>query len=376
MPAAVLLGGDQPWLRRVLGVSVASQPGGVVNEAVCDNPAKQWNGTAVRRTTQSDANNHRRYLVTRKSLDAARCTGEPLLVIATNRLFLCILHCCMAFGRLFVASLEARVGTYPPQVAGKVQKILYRNRCGVRLGAHNAVDGEEAHNLFRAWEQIAPLLAYVEQDPTWQAVVVLRTLLRTLYSPISPVPRPSCRLVAAAFREHCCGESLSRYLLFLEDARDAMLETADACGVGLAAVLGDVVESVNYILKKGYNGHSARGGGAGKSAVEREAMVVQQVWEWWFLTFDLPLLHYNTPHTALCTAASLVSTTPQAPTTHVPSATQLSYSLPIHRRRRDEEAAGGELEGDIGPGGMLLVVFILRSQFGVHKTETAVINEL
>ena len=33
----------------------------------------------------------------------------------------------------------------------------------------------------------------------------------------------------------------------------------------------------NYILKKGYNGHSARGGRAGKSAVEREAMVVQQV---------------------------------------------------------------------------------------------------
>ena len=67
-----------------------------------------------------------------------------------------------------------------------------------------------------------------------------------------------------------------------------MLKSADAYGVGLAAVSGDVVESVNYILKKGYNGHSARGGGAGKSAMEREAMVVQQVWEWWFLTFDLP----------------------------------------------------------------------------------------
>ena len=49
---------------------------------------------------------------------------------------------------------------------------------------------------------------------------------------------------------------------------------ADASGVRLAAVPGDVVESVNYILKKGYNGHSARGGSAGKSAVEREAMVV------------------------------------------------------------------------------------------------------
>ena len=111
-----------------------------------------------------------------------------------------------------------------------------------------------------------------------------------------------------------------------------MLESAVACGVGLAAVSGDVVESTNNILKKGYNGHSSKGGGAGKSAVEREAMVVQQVWEWWFLTFDLPL-HYNTPHTAACTAASLL-TTPQAPSTQVPSATQLYYSSPIHGRRR------------------------------------------
>ena len=140
-----------------------------------------------------------------------------------------------------------------------------------------------------------------------------------------------------------------------------MLESADACWVGLAAVSGDVVESVNYILKKGYNGHSARGGGAGKSEVEREAMVVQQVWEWWFLTFDLPLLHYNTPHTAACTAASILSTTPQAPTTQAPSAAQLSYSSPIHGSRRDEEAAGGEPDGDTGPGGMLSIAFILHS---------------
>ena len=74
-------------------------------------------------------------------------------------------------------------------------------------------------------------------------------------------------------------------------------------------------------------------------------MVVQLVWERWFLTFDLPLLHYNTPHTAACTAASLLSTTPQAPSTHAPSATQLYYSSPIHGRRRAEEAARGESEG-------------------------------
>ena len=104
-----------------------------------------------------------------------------------------------------------------------------------------------------------------------------------------------------------------------------MLESADARWVGLVAVSRDFVESANYILTKGYNGHSSKGGGAGKSAVEREAMVVQLVWEWWFLTFDQPLLHYNTPHTATCTAASLLSTTPQAPSTQAPSTTQLYY---------------------------------------------------
>ena len=103
---AVLFGGDQPWLRRLLGISVAPQVGGIFNEAVRDNMGKRWNGVAARRTTQSDVNNLRRYLVTRKSLDAAGCTGELLLVIARNRVFLCILHCCMAFGRVFVAFLE------------------------------------------------------------------------------------------------------------------------------------------------------------------------------------------------------------------------------------------------------------------------------
>ena len=125
MPAAVLVGGDQAWLRRRLGISVAPRVGSIFNEALRDNMAKRWNGVAARRTTQSDANKHRRYQVTPKSLDAARCTTEPLLVIARNRVFLCILHCCMAFGRLFVAFLEAQVGNHSPWVAWEVQKILY-----------------------------------------------------------------------------------------------------------------------------------------------------------------------------------------------------------------------------------------------------------
>ena len=62
-------------------------------------------------------------------------------------------------------------------------------------------------------------------------------------------------------------------------------------------------------------------------------MIAQQVWEWWFLTFDMPLLHYNTPHTVACTAASLLSTTPKVPSTQVRSATQLHNSSPIRGHR-------------------------------------------
>ena len=109
MPAAVLFCGDQPWLRGLLDIIVAPRVGSILNEAMRDDTAKRWNGVVAGRITRSDANNHRRYLVTRKSLDAAGCTGEPLLVIARNRVFLCLLHCCMAFGRLFVSFLEAEV---------------------------------------------------------------------------------------------------------------------------------------------------------------------------------------------------------------------------------------------------------------------------
>ena len=117
-----------------------------------DNRARRWNGVAAWRTTESDATNHRRYRVTGKSWDAVGCTGKPLLVIARSWVFLCILRCCMASGRIFVAFLEAQMGNHSPEVSREEQKILYRNCCGVRLGAHKAPEGAEAHNLFWARE--------------------------------------------------------------------------------------------------------------------------------------------------------------------------------------------------------------------------------
>ena len=97
--AAVLLGGDELWLPRLLGIRMAPQVGSIFNQAVQDNMARRWDGVDLRTTTESDAANHRH---TGKRLDVVGCTAEPLLVMAGNRVFLCILQCCMAMGRLFV----------------------------------------------------------------------------------------------------------------------------------------------------------------------------------------------------------------------------------------------------------------------------------
>ena len=127
---------------------MAPQVANIFNEAVRVYTGKRWNGAAARRTTESDATNHRWYRMTGKSLDAVGCTGELLLVVAKNRVFLCILHCCMAFGGLFVAFVEAQVGNHPLEGAGEVQKNGNRNQCGVWLEAHNAPDGEQTQNMF------------------------------------------------------------------------------------------------------------------------------------------------------------------------------------------------------------------------------------
>ena len=47
-----------------------------------------------------------------------------------------------------MAFLVYQMRNHATEVAGEVDEILYRKRCGVRLGAHSAPEGGEASNLF------------------------------------------------------------------------------------------------------------------------------------------------------------------------------------------------------------------------------------
>ena len=264
VPATLVRGGDQPFIRRLIGVSTSPQVGSIYNMGVWDKAAAAWLRVDVRRTLDNKAAARHQYQVTGRSLDNRGCIAEPHIVVDRCWVFLCILHSCMAIGRLKVAFVEARLESLPKENAEAVQRLLYRARTGMKLGATAAPDGEEARALFLAWEEMGPLLAYAPEDPEWQAVVAMKDLLRDFYSDMRPLNDLGASAVARQYRAHCCEAACqSNYLLYLEEDVTTAVANAARLGVGLGAVCADVVESLNAILKRAYNDHTARGGGGG-----------------------------------------------------------------------------------------------------------------
>ena len=192
-------------------------------------------------------------------------------------------------------------------------------------------------------------------------MVAMRDVLRDLYS--DTPPRADLAAQVARYRLYCCEAGCqSNYLFYLEE--DVTLVVADTArlGVGLGAVCADVVESLNAILKRTYNDHTARRGGMpGATALEREAEVVLQVWKWCFSTFDLPLQHHGAPHTAPCTMAKLMAT--QSPPSSSFSSPPLALVSPIHGPKHGEGPLGRDEKSPRRPVGMLVLplVFILSS---------------
>ena len=100
VPAAVVLGGDQPFIRRLIGVSTSPQMGSIYNMGVWDKAAAAWLRVDVRRTLDNEAAARHQCQVTGRSLGNGGCIAEPHIVVDRCWVFLCILHCCMAIGRL------------------------------------------------------------------------------------------------------------------------------------------------------------------------------------------------------------------------------------------------------------------------------------
>ena len=107
VPAALVFGGDQPFIRRLIGVSTSPQVGSIYNMGVWDKAATCLQ-VDVRRTLDNEAAARHQYQVTGRSLDNGGCIAEPHIVVDRCLVFLCIRYCCMAISWLQVAFVEAR----------------------------------------------------------------------------------------------------------------------------------------------------------------------------------------------------------------------------------------------------------------------------
>ena len=149
MPDSLVIGGDQPFLRRRIGVSMSPVVGSIYNMGVWDKVVVAWVKAGVRRTLEGEAVARLRHQETGLSFEIS------------------ILHCCMAMGRRQVSFIEARLGDLAKDNTMAVQRVVYRAHTGVKLGSLDAPDAEEAEVLVLAWDESGPLLAYAPKDGEW-----------------------------------------------------------------------------------------------------------------------------------------------------------------------------------------------------------------
>ena len=120
VPSRLVIGRDQPFVRRLIGVSTSPLVGSIYNMGLWDKVAAAWVNVATRRTLKRAEAARRRYKETGRSLENGGCKGDPHIVVDRWVVFLCILHCCMTIGRLQVAFIETRLVDLPKENADAV----------------------------------------------------------------------------------------------------------------------------------------------------------------------------------------------------------------------------------------------------------------
>ena len=146
--AKVILGGDQPWTRRVIGGSTCPQVGSMFNEGIWNAQKKTWEGSAIPRTMEGDEAKYTAFLLGTPSLQAAGCRTQRIFKLPRAWVVLCILHLTMAMGRLLGEFVDREARSVTPALRQDLQVLLSERRAGWSVYALASPDGEEPANFF------------------------------------------------------------------------------------------------------------------------------------------------------------------------------------------------------------------------------------
>ena len=135
--ARVMLVGDSPWLREVLGISAYFDIGSIYTYAVwCDLKGK-WVDRKWRRSPQSDEKLYKLYKKRLDCTSAKECVSEPLLHIEEQLKFvvMCILHLVVRVGDYLTKFIRKKYKDLLPATGDRVPDRLNCAKTEISLKA-------------------------------------------------------------------------------------------------------------------------------------------------------------------------------------------------------------------------------------------------
>ena len=139
--AKVILGGEEPWTRRVIGVSKCPQVGSMIDEEIWNVQKMAWEGRDIPRTREGGEAHYTTFLLGTPSLQAAGCNMQPILCVRRACIVLCILHLAMAMGRLLREFNDLEARAVSPPVRQDVQVLLSERQAGWSVYGAASPDG-------------------------------------------------------------------------------------------------------------------------------------------------------------------------------------------------------------------------------------------
>ena len=225
----MILGGDQPWTRRVIGVSTCPQVGSMFNEGIWNAQANTWEGSAIPRTMEGGEANYTAFLLGTPSLQAAGCSTQRILKLPRAWVVLCSLHLTMAMGRLLGEFVDREARSVTLALRQDLQVLLSERSARWSVYGSACPDGEETANFLNARADIAKCLGIRPSTAKYKAIANMWDLLQALYCTYQGPNPLNCAAVARDFPRHCAVGTTSWYLLSLEHALDTMLQNIKPC---------------------------------------------------------------------------------------------------------------------------------------------------
>ena len=250
----VIIGGDSPWLRHILGLSTFYEIGSIYSFATWCREKERWVGCEWQRSTRLEAKflKYRKQGVSR--VGAKGCIQSPLLKVndSIGCVIMCVLHLVIRCGEYLTTFVRTRATILTVPQRSKVQSLLKDAKTNTSLQGRAFPDEKETWHLFANWLHIAKSLHLTPRVTTIVQDMgkLLTAIYRWTYDPFVQ----GCAQIAKRFPNTICPHKRSPYLLWLRNEGAIVLRNLQPWGGGscfVATLLSRLTMFLKTTLQSG-----------------------------------------------------------------------------------------------------------------------------